>query len=209
MIPDFFPGIGRLDDLLVLAAVAFVLRRRFLRGSAAPRRGTGLLAVALVTLLITNCCALNFSPPAWFYNYCYRIGAPWDRGGLDSDITSLIKSQMKGPVTPASRAIDLDCGSGGYTVFMARQGFHATGVDFSPVALEKGRRAAQMAGVSGQTEFVFGDLTAVSLPGVRGPFDLLLDVSYLDDLSRPGGEPWRSLLSASPVQRLYLSLTNK
>lgn len=181
LLADFFHGIGRLDDLVVLAWTGLVLRRRFLRG--APFRRTGLLASALVTLLVTNYVASRYSPPAWFYDWCYKVGAPWDRIGLDPDITGLIESRLDGKVPDSARAIDLGSGSGAYTIFLAKLGFRATGVDFSQVALRRARKSAAAKGVAGRTEFLFGDLTSPDLPGVEGPFDLLLDVSTLDDLA--------------------------
>lgn len=184
LLPDFFQGIGRTDDIAVLVWTVISLRRRFLRG-AVPRR-TGLLVCALVTLLVTNYWAMKVSPPAWFYDYCYHIGAPWDRGGLDPDITDLIKSQAGSRVHASARAVDLGCGTGGYTIFLAKLGFSSIGVDFSEVALRQAGKAAAALGISGRAKFVLGDLTAPDLPGIAGTFDLLLDVSTLDDLAPAG-----------------------
>jgi SAM-dependent methyltransferase len=43
---------------------------------------------------------------------------------------------------PPGRALDLACGEGRNALWLAAQGWQATGVDFSPVALERGRRIA-------------------------------------------------------------------
>lgn len=48
---------------------------------------------------------------------------------------------------PAGRALDLACGEGRNAVWLADQGWTATGVDFSDVGLDKGRRLAADRGV--------------------------------------------------------------
>jgi len=50
---------------------------------------------------------------------------------------------------PARRALDLACGEGRNAVWLARQGWQVTAVDFSPVALEKARRLAAGSGGPG------------------------------------------------------------
>lgn len=116
----------------------------------------------------------------WAYDLMYRRGAPWE-GGPRSELVGLVAS---GTLSPAAlpRAIDLGCGSGANAVFLAEHGFDVTGVDFSPVALGKARQAADAAGVAQRCRFVQADLTAPAIPGVDGPFDLVVDYGTLDDL---------------------------
>jgi len=111
------------------------------------------------------------------YDLLYRFGAPWE-GGPRSELVGLVES---GRLNPSSmpRAIDLGCGSGANSVFLAEHGFAVTGVDFSPVALGKARALATEHGVT--ATFVKGDLTAAHIPGADGPFDLLVDYGTLDD----------------------------
>ena len=54
------------------------------------------------------------------------------------------------------RALDLACGEGRNAVWLARQGWTVTGVDFSAVALEKARRLAEASAVN--AEWVAADL---------------------------------------------------
>jgi len=112
------------------------------------------------------------------YDLLYRFGAPWE-GDPRSELVGLVES---GRLNPSSmpRAIDLGCGSGANSVFLAEHGFDVTGVDFSPVALGKARALAAEHGVS--PTFVQGDLTATSIHGVDGRFNLLVDYGTLDDL---------------------------
>lgn len=69
----------------------------------------------------------------------------------------------------AGRALDLACGEGRNTVWLAQQGWQVTGVDFSKVALKKARRLA--AGCSVSAEWVASDLMDYRPP--RAAFDLV------------------------------------
>lgn len=69
---------------------------------------------------------------------------------------------------PPGRALDLGCGEGGDSVWLALQGWTTTAVDVAPTALARTREAAAAAGAKVTTEQ--HDLES-SLPG--GPFDLV------------------------------------
>jgi len=72
----------------------------------------------------------------------------------------------------AGRALDLGCGEGGDVVWLAGQGWTATGVDLSGTAAERGRRAAAAAGVGDRTTFVAADV-ATWTPDDDERFDLV------------------------------------
>jgi SAM-dependent methyltransferase len=120
-------------------------------------------------------------PGRRLYDTLYRFGAPWE-GPARDELVNLVRSGRLTPETfPPGRAIDLGCGSGANAIFLADHGFDVTGVDFSPIALQKARITAK--GRPGRRiQFVRGDLTATEIPGVPGPFDLLVDYGTLDDL---------------------------
>jgi SAM-dependent methyltransferase len=48
---------------------------------------------------------------------------------------------------PAGRAVDLACGEGRNSIWLAERGWQVTGVDFSPVGLAKAKRLADLRGV--------------------------------------------------------------
>ena len=75
---------------------------------------------------------------------------------------------------PPGRALDLGTGEGRNAVWLAERGWRVTAVDFSPVALDKGRRLAQTRGVD--VDWVLGDLRAYR-PELAA-YDLVL-VAYL------------------------------
>lgn len=55
------------------------------------------------------------------------------------------------------RALDVACGEGRNAIWLASRGWRATGVDYSPVAIEKAARIAQERGVD--VEWVTADVT--------------------------------------------------
>lgn len=58
---------------------------------------------------------------------------------------------------PAGRAVDVGCGEGADVVWLARHGWHATGVDFSAVGLARAREAADAAGLTDRTDWQLAD----------------------------------------------------
>ncbi len=113
-----------------------------------------------------------------FYDWMYRRGAPWESGPRP-ELVALIESGAVTPDTVGPRAIDIGCGSGADTVFLAQQGFEAVGFDLSAVAIEKARAAAAAAGVT--PELIVANI--FDLP-VEGPFDFLFDGGTIDDFPR-------------------------
>lgn len=71
---------------------------------------------------------------------------------------------------PPGRALDLGCGEGGDSVWLAEQGWHVTGVDVSDTALARAAAEAQERGVADRITFERHDLSE-SLPS--GRFDLV------------------------------------
>ena len=116
------------------------------------------------------------------YNLIYRFGAPWEIGPRE-ELVELVESGRLSPQRlPPGRAIDLGCGSGANTMYLAEHGFRALGVDFSETALAKAKRAAAARGLGERVRFVQADLTEKEIRGAEGSFDLLLDYGTLDDL---------------------------
>jgi SAM-dependent methyltransferase len=128
------------------------------------------------------------------YDLAYRWWAPWDTVGVRQELRRLLDDDVVEP-TLYPRAVDLGCGTGANVVFLAEQGFRATGLDFSPVALDKARRRATDAGVSSRCRFIEADLTTDGLPTSEGPFDLLLNFGSIDDLA-PAARPAAARLAA-------------
>lgn len=141
-------------------------------------------------------------PGSWFYDLIYRFGAPWELGVRDQLRTVVEDGRLR--AKPGDTAVDLGCGTGAMTVYLAQNGWTITGVDFSPVATRKAAERAAEAGV--EATFVNGDLTAGSIPGAPGPFDLLLDWGTLDDLRGASRLRMAELMTsiAAPGARCFL-----
>jgi SAM-dependent methyltransferase len=81
-------------------------------------------------------------------------------------------------------ALDLACGRGGTSVWLARLGLEVHGVDISRVALDHARRLAARFGVSGRCRFQLADLD-LGLPS-RPPAEVVLCHLFRDQrLYRP------------------------
>jgi SAM-dependent methyltransferase len=119
---------------------------------------------------------------------------PWDHALPPPELMATLAD------FPAGRALDLGCGYGRATIYMAQAGWQVDGVDFVDLAVEEARRRATQAGVAGQICFHLGPVT--DLHYLTGPYDLALDVgcmhnfdeaemqAYRDELARllrPGG----------------------
>ena len=106
---------------------------------------------------------------AW--NERYRgTGLVWS-----AEPNRFLVEQVSG-MTPG-RALDLAAGEGRNAVWLAEQGWQATAVDFSDVAVTKAEEMAAARGVSISTAVadVTGDLTGIVTPG---SFDLVI-LAYL------------------------------
>ena len=146
------------------------------------------------------------------YDVMYRFGAPWE-GADRVELRELVADgrcaagTLRRPGARAARAVDLGCGAGGVSLELAEAGFAVTGVDFSPVALTKARAAADRLDLgSERVTFLAGDLTAGHVPGVEGPFDLLVDYGTLDDLPDAGRHAMARYVTglARPGSRFFL-----
>ncbi len=134
-----------------------------------------------------------------FFWWRYLTGrAPWDTGQTPPEVVSLIEKEA----LPPGRAVDLGCGTGTNTVYLAEHGWNAVGLDFVAKAIRTARRKAAQRGLTDRTRFVVGDATRLSPHDLGGRFDLALDIGCghglpeearsqyartLADLVRPGG----------------------
>lgn len=124
----------------------------------------------------------------WFYTWLYKRGAAWEHVGVAPELRELLdEGRIEVDPEPGRRprAVDLGCGTGANAVFLAQRGFDVVGVDFTAYALERARERAREAKVEEHCRFVEADLSSRHIPGVEGPFDLLVDYGTLDDTTGP------------------------
>jgi SAM-dependent methyltransferase len=111
------------------------------------------------------------------YNLMYRFGAPrWDTNITPPEVVAVIEGAT---AIPAGRALDLGCGTGTNVIYLARHGWQAVGVDFSPAAIHQARQKAKDTPAA---TFVEGDVSQLSRLGVDGPFDFVLDIGCFHGL---------------------------
>jgi len=106
----------------------------------------------------------------WVFDLLYRVGMPiWDISTPPE-----VRALVEGPgALPAGRALDMGCGTGTHTIYLAQHGWDAIGVDFSASAIGRARKKAN--GIAGAT-FLQADVTRLREQGLSGPFDLVLDM---------------------------------
>ncbi len=92
---------------------------------------------------------------------------PWDTGRPSTELMRVVRDEK----IATGRAIELGCGTGTNAVWLAEQGFEVTAVDFSPLALERAKTRAEVAGVT--IQFYLADVLNPSSLG--GPYSFFFD----------------------------------
>jgi SAM-dependent methyltransferase len=134
------------------------------------------------------------------YRLTYRAGSPrWDTGLPRPELADLVDGRAPG------RALDIGCGTGTDALYLAGRGWDTTGIDFAPKAITAARKKADDAGV--RAEFVVGDASRLADAGVRGPFDLLLDIGCYHTIPAGRRDAYvaGAVQAARPGADLYLA----
>lgn len=104
--------------------------------------------------------------PDW--NDSYRDGnLPWDTGKPSTELQSVVRQAGIRPC----RALEIGCGTGTNSVWLAQQGFDVVGTDVAPLAIERAEKRAENAGV--KASFLVADV--LQLPDLGGPFEFFFD----------------------------------
>jgi SAM-dependent methyltransferase len=105
------------------------------------------------------------------FRLMYRRGlTPWDSGVPPPELIEVIEGKRR---LPTGRALDVGCGTGTTTVYLASHGWQVTGVDFVPRAIRAARTKAAAAQLS--VAFLVGDVTRLHEYPIEPGFDLLFD----------------------------------
>ena len=141
----------------------------------------------------------------------------WSRTG---ELVNGMLKVLDGFGIKSGAMLDLCCGNGRISIFMAKMGFRTVGVDISKVFLEDGRRKALENGVDKQVTFLEGDVRNLKnvLGGNFEPFDVVVNAwtsigyySQSDDLdvfkqARQLSREGAVLLILETMHTEYLSL---
>lgn len=122
----------------------------------------------------------------------YRIGfTPWEGHKLPSRLTALVEGPS---ALPAARALDVGCGTGDTSIYLAKHGWDVTAVDFAKPALARARGKAQAAGVN--VRFAHADATRLASYGFGTDFRLVADNGCMHGLSDDGRAEYARALTA-------------
>jgi SAM-dependent methyltransferase len=135
----------------------------------------------------------------------YRVGfTPWDEHPLARSLRKLVEGDEESPALPVGTALDLGCGTGDNSVYLAQHGWQVTGVDFVPKAIDKARAKAAASKVA--VSFVHADVTRLSSEGVGTGFDLIVDNGCLHGMSDDDRDAYVREVTkvAAPDARLLL-----
>ena len=143
----------------------------------------------------------RFGPnPHAFFKSVYQNAAPWEIGGVQPAMASLIEQ-----FPPRDPVLDLGCASGDLAIHLARLGHEVQGVDFVERAIEQAnaKRAALPTEVAQRLSFSVADATR---PSALGRFGSAFDSGFLHLLDAQESDRFVDDLSLALVAggRLYL-----
>lgn len=116
----------------------------------------------------------------WRFVWRYLRGeTPWDSGVVPPEIVDWVAAHPQ-----PGRALDLGCGTGTTSLYLAERGWHVTGVDFAPNAIARARRkAAQHRPQPGSASFVTGDVSRLDFLTGEHRINLVIDIGCLHGLT--------------------------
>jgi SAM-dependent methyltransferase len=135
----------------------------------------------------------------------YRLGfTPWEGHPLAESLRNLVEGSDSEPALPAAAALELGCGTGDTSIYLAKQGWHVTAVDFVPTALEKARAKARVDNVT--VNFVHADVRHLRQTGITGPLQLIVDNGCLHNMNDDDRDSYVREVSAvaAPDARLLI-----
>jgi 2-polyprenyl-3-methyl-5-hydroxy-6-metoxy-1,4-benzoquinol methylase len=105
----------------------------------------------------------------------------WTAGTASPELVSLV---WDGTIAPGARVLEVGCGIGSESVFLAVRGMQVTAIDISAEAIQTGKKLASAYGV--EVDFRVAD--ALDLPAGNGEFDFVCDQGcfhHMADDERP------------------------
>ncbi|MCC9604502.1 class I SAM-dependent methyltransferase [Blastopirellula sp. JC732] len=102
------------------------------------------------------------------WNQRYLEGnLPWDTGLPSTELQKAVMQHKLGPC----RVLDIGCGTGTNSLWLAEQGFEVTGIDLAPLAIERAEQRARDA----HSSATFAVVDILTAPLAAGPFDFFFD----------------------------------
>ncbi|MDP4510051.1 class I SAM-dependent methyltransferase [Nonomuraea turcica] len=136
------------------------------------------------------------------YRLAYRLGLTiWERPTPPADLVTLVEGPS---ALRPRRALDLGCGTGTDTIYLATHGWEVTAIDMVPKALAAARRNATAAGVA--PRFIEGDVTRLHDLGVGDGYTLLVDFGCFHTLPEDRRPAYVTSVSQAATSRARLLL---
>ena len=115
----------------------------------------------------------------WFDSPLYELLYAYRNEEEARRLADLIEDKI--PPGDFSNVVDVGCGRGRHSIALAERGYHVTGFDLSPTAIEKARRIAKERDLS-NVRFIVQDM--------RKPLDDTFDAAF--NLFTTFGYSWRT-----------------
>jgi SAM-dependent methyltransferase len=132
----------------------------------------------------------------------YRLGfVPWDGHPLATSLRDLVEGEN---ALAAGTALDIGCGTGDNSIYLAKHGWQVTGVDFVAKAVDKARAKAAANKIA--VTFSQADVTRLSSEGIGTNFGLIVDSGCLHGMSDEDRDAYVREVTAvaAPDARLLL-----
>jgi ubiquinone/menaquinone biosynthesis C-methylase UbiE len=142
-----------------------------------------------------NSLSFTVEEALWFEDYAYKKGRRTDRGDRTRKFLELVEIDS----ICGKSILDVGCGNGQYSVLLAKKGAHVTGVELSPVGIQRAIEMADANGVSERCTFIAGDFTRQEFSEEQFDMVLMHEVfhhaikypglkSKIDRVTKPGGK---------------------
>lgn len=116
---------------------------------------------------------MNSSVLRLLYEALSRIGLNPSLAAADVPDGWLVEHVEGEHRLPPGRALDLGCGAGRNSLYLARQGWEVTGIDMIGLAIDKARSKA--VGDAGKARFLQGDVTRLAELDLGDNYSLIVD----------------------------------
>jgi len=134
------------------------------------------------------------------YRERYKSGStPWDVGKPDFNLIEVV---TQGPIS-SCKALDIGCGTGDNSIWLAQNGFEVIGTDTSDVALGKAKEKAAEAGVV--CDFRLVDFLQSEIDGA--PFGFAFDRGCFHSFGSESDRSWFAQNVAAHLEDAGLWLT--
>lgn len=122
-----------------------------------------------------------------FFEFQYRFSKPpWDSGITPPEVVAFFaKNSVHG------RALDVGCGTGTNSIFLAQHGLQVVSIDYSPQAIATARAKTQHLNLG--IDFHVADVTQLNF--LQDPFDYVLDIGCFHGIPLAGRQKYAAHLA--------------